>query len=202
LIICFKNSQFDEITNRLDQLTTSQNEQLKQIHLDSSERDGNNLYASPTSNLKNSPGGLHSTIADILAFEKNKNKTEQAVTPSKSVKSQQQSPEKSYQTPKNQRIPDEPFDPFAFSSKQKSEQSQIERKKMSLSSTSSSSMSELSSKKVEQKSISSGLNKSKDKLVSSPSPSKINVMNQKVEKKLDFSSSYEEDFNKSSSSDE
>ena len=159
------------------------------------------MYASPSSNLKNSPSGLHSTVADILAFEKNKNKAEQAVTPSKSVKSRQ-SPEKSYQTPKNQRIPDEPFDPFAFSSKQKSEQSQIERKKMSLSSTSSSSMSELSSKKVEQKSISSGLNKSKDKLVASPSPSKINVMNQKVEKKLDFSSSYEEDFNKSSSSDE
>jgi len=67
-------------------------------------------------------------VADILAFEKNKNKTEQAVTPSKSVKSRQ-SPEKSYQTPKNQRIPDEPFDPFAFSSKQKSEQSQLNEKK-------------------------------------------------------------------------
>lgn len=196
-----KNFKFDEIANRLDQLTTSQNENLKQLHTDASEKE-TNIYASPFSQLKNSSNGLRSALADILTIESNRNKMN-SVTPPKSVKSQQ-SPEKSYQTPKNQKIPDsdEPFDPFAFSSKQRSEQSQIERKKLSLSSTSSSSMSELSSKKIEKKSISSGLNKSKENATASPSPAKKNLMNQKVEKKLDFSSSYEEDFNRSSSSDE
>lgn len=197
-----KNFKFDEIANRLDQLTTNQNEHLKQLHIDTSEKD-ENIYASPSSQLKKSPSGLRSTVADILTVESSRNKMK-SITPPRSVKSQQSPADKSYQTPKNQRIPDsgEPFDPFAFSSKQKSEQSQIERKKLSLSSTSSSSMSELSSKKIEQKSISSGLNKSKEKLTASPSPAKKSLMNQKVEKKLDFSSSYEEDFNKSSSSDE
>ena len=196
-----KNFKFDEIANRIDQLTTSQNENLKQIHTDASEKEAN-IYASPSSQLKNSSNGLRSALADILTIESNRNKMN-SVTPPKSVKSQQ-SPEKSYQTPKNQKIPDsdEPFDPFAFSSKQRSEQSQIERKKLSLSSTSSSSMSELSSKKIEKKSISSGLNKSKEHVTASPSPAKKNLKNQKVEKKLDFSSSYEEDFNRSSSSDE
>ena len=140
---------------------------------------------------KTTSSGLNSAVAEILTIETNRNQMKQAeqATPSKSIRSTQ-SPDKSYHTPKNQNnLPDsgEPYDPFSFSSKKKP--SQIETKKMSLSSTSSSSLSDLS-KKVEQK---SGINESKEKLAS---PSKINSKNQKLEKKLDYSS-YEEDFDNS-----
>ena len=177
-------------------MTNFQNEKLKQ-------KSAEKLYASPSVShlpsgqysqlqLKTTPEGLHSIVADILTVEADHNQMQshaEPTTPSKSTKSKQ-SPDKTFQTPKNQNnLPDsgEPYDPFSFSSKLKA--SQIETKKMSLSSTSSSSLSDLS-KKVDQKvSFSQG----KEKL---SSPSKISSKNQKLEKKLDYSS-YEEDFENS-----
>ena len=146
-------------------------------------------------------GSSAKSIYSPLKVETNRNqiKSLESTTPTKSFKSIH-SPEKSFQTPKRQQNKspthsEEPYDPFEFSSKLKA--NQIETKKMSLSSTSSSSLSELLSKKVEQKQIDSAskLNKSQEK-TKSPNKKSPFQSNQKIEKKLDYSS-YEEDFDNS-----
>ena len=177
-------------------LTSTQHEHLRQLDTERNNKNG--------------------TLISEKDFEKGNDS--RMSTKSKTTEKSPDKPSKSSIKPYKSVDLDEPDDPFNFktvSSKNKP-RAQIETKKLSLSSSSSSSISEITSKKLDQRSIHSArdsskspekLDKSKDKSFTSQSKSPIKKVD-KVEKRLDFSDSeeeYDEDFehsvnNKSASS--
>lgn len=174
-------------------LTSTQHEHLKQLD---TERNNKNA-----------------TLISEKDFEKGNDS--RMSTKSKTTEKSPDKPSKPSIKPTKSVDLDDPFNFKAVSSKNKP-RAQIETKKLSLSSSSSSSISEITSKKLDQRSIHSArdsskspekLDKSKDKSFTSQSKSPIKKVD-KVEKRLDFSDSeeeYDEDFehsvnNKSASS--